>query len=139
MASCAVGSKASDLIKHSPIELYPTYIHTSPVQKPPEQEHGGEDSSDELLTKPFKQEDKAKLYDDMYAKFLSDWEIEPGQSAVVGYKRVYCLTEIIHIYNMNVCMYTVCMYVCTVCIYVCIMYTVCIYVYMYVFMYVCHV
>eukprot|EP01036_Dinobryon_divergens_P030135 gene30135-39332_t len=77
MASCAVGSKASDLIKHSPIELYPTY--TSPAQKPP-QERGG----DEGGTQPVKSENKAKLYDDMYAKFLSDWEIEPEKELVVS-------------------------------------------------------
>lgn len=86
MASCSVGSRASDLIKHSPIELFPTY--TPPKHKPQEQKgdddretrlHDQNTDTDTDTATVTKNKDKAKLYDEMYAKFLSDWEIEPGQ------------------------------------------------------------
>ena len=90
MASCSVGSRASDLIKHSPLELFPTY--TQSKQKPQEQKGDDDDDEEEEdkrrprhrdtptgKTVVAKNADKAKLYDEMYATFLSDWEIEPGQ------------------------------------------------------------
>lgn len=70
----------------------------SPKNKPQEQK-GDDDEREEVHARRPRHRDqgtdtttivdKAKLYDEMYAKFLSDWEIEPGQLPYIFYTALF--------------------------------------------------